>query len=493
MNDDRKNYNEDSNENEFLKDNIYNSEEEIEDIDNENTTLNDFSKNREIYNPRGTEDEGQVLINSGTTKNYRKNYNENYDDIRYVVKEEMKKSKPKNLWFKFVAVALLFSLIGSGITGLIMGKMMDSRSSSGLNTGKTSGQVINVKEDSNVENAVAAKAIPSVVGITTSTAQTIPYLNQQAYAEGVGSGVIITDDGYILTNSHVVSDGEAEVINVVFSNGEKIAAELVWQDSSLDLAVVKVDKNGLTPIEIGNSDEVAVGDKAIAIGNPLGLDLQSTLTSGVISGLNRTITLENNTSMDGLMQTDASINGGNSGGALLNSKGQLIGINTAKASKGEGIGFAIPINTAKSIVDKIIETGTFEAVTLGIQGTNLEVYENYLNIDTGAEQGAVIMQVDEKSPAGKAGLEQNDIVIKVDDKDIKDMNSLRSSLIGYSYGDKAKLTIIRNKKEVEIEVTFEKYKAEESSKNNKENKNSKENNNINPFGENEEEYFNPFR
>lgn len=184
-------------------------------------------------------------------------------------------------------------------------------------------------------------------------------------------------------------------------------------------------KTGLPVVDFGDSDKVSVGDKAIAIGNPLGLDLQSTLTSGYISGLNRMITLESGSSMDGLIQTDAAINGGNSGGALLNSKGELIGINTAKASTGEGIGFAIPINTAKSIVDEIIETGNYEEVLIGISGVELETYKKYFQMETAVENGIAVMQVQENSPAAKAGIQVNDIITQIGDTEINNMNDIK--------------------------------------------------------------------
>src|SRR5690606_26558186 len=149
-----------------------------------------------------------------------------------------------------------------------------------------------------------------------------------------GSGVILSSDGYIVTNSHVVDNGEAGNITVVFDDQTTAPAEVLWSDAALDVAIVKVSKAGLSPVTIGSSEAVKVGDKAIAIGNPLGLDLQSTLTSGYISGLDRSITIQSGGTMSGLIQTDAAINEGNSGGALLNAAGQLIGINTAKAGGG---------------------------------------------------------------------------------------------------------------------------------------------------------------
>ena len=263
---------------------------------------------------------------------------------------------------------LVFSLLGSSINN------GNSKNSSNNNSKEKNKSVINIdpSDDITMERAVVKKSIDSVVGITTKTkaTQNTIFGPQTGYVEGVGSGSIVTKDGYILTNSHVVSNGDASEINVLFSNNKSLKAELVWNDTTLDLAVIKVNANNLNPIDLGDSDEINVGDRAVAIGNPLGLELQSTVTSGIISGLNRTVSFENGAQMDGLMQTDAAINAGNSGGALLNSKGELIGINTAKAGNSDGIGFAIPVNLAKKVVDQISKNGKFNSVYLGITGIN---------------------------------------------------------------------------------------------------------------------------
>ncbi len=350
---------------------------------------------------------------------------------------------------------LLFSLLSSGLTLFLFRDSINNLIPKINSLIPTENQkvTINTKEEMNVENAVAIKAIPSVVGITTSTASNIPF-DSTSYIEGVGSGVIVSKDGYILTNSHVINDGNASSINVVFSDGEKVEAKLVWFDDTLDLAVVKVDEIGLSAIEFGNSDNVKVGDRAIAIGNPLGLDLQSTLTSGVISGLNRSITLESGASMDGLIQTDAAINGGNSGGALLNSEGKLIGINTAKASSGEGIGFAIPVNIARTIVDEIIKTGNFESVILGISGVDLNIYEKYFELDTGADEGVAVMKVQDGSPASIGGIVPGDIITKIGSNKVKSMNDIRKTLLQYRIGDKVELEITRNGKQETMEIEF---------------------------------------
>lgn len=427
--------------------------------------MNDDRFGNDEYDFNNERDENRYYYNTGDSEYYNGNYTNpspTVDDIRKAVREEVKKApKKKTPWLRIIIITLLFSVLSSMGTAVKVKEIVEAEYGRTSQSAQGSKTTINVKGDENVENAIAKKAIPSVVGITTVT-QSNDIFNMNKYVEGVGSGVIVSSDGYILTNSHVVGNGRAKEMNVVFSNGEKTPGKLIWQDESLDLAVIKVEKTGLPVMDIGDSDKVSVGDKAVAIGNPLGLDLQSTLTSGYISGLNRTINMENGSSMDGLIQTDAAINGGNSGGALLNSKGQLIGINTAKASGGEGIGFAIPINIAKSIVNEIKEKGNFETVKLGIQGVDLKIYEKYFQVNSGAENGAVIIKVEPTSPAGKAGLQANDIILKIGDKDISGMNDIRKALLDYRIGDEVELEILRNGKNEKVKLKFEEFMQTEN-------------------------------
>lgn len=427
--------------------------------------MNDDRFENNGYESDSERDENRYYYNGGGYDYYNGNYREaspSMDDIKKVVRDEVKRvPQKKTPWLRIIIITLLFSVLSSMATAVKVKDIVEAeygRESQKTTSAKTT---INVKGDENVENAVAKKAIPSVVGITTVT-QSNDIFNLNKYVQGVGSGVIVSSDGYILTNSHVVGNGKAKEMNVIFSNGEKTPGKLIWQDESLDLAVIKVEKTGLPVMDIGDSDKVSVGDKAIAIGNPLGLDLQSTLTSGYISGLNRTINMENGASMDGLIQTDAAINGGNSGGALLNAKGELIGINTAKASGGEGIGFAIPINIAKTIVNEIKEKGNFDTVKLGIQGVDLKIYEKYFQVETGAENGAVVIKVEPTSPAGKAGLQANDIILKLGDKEVSGMNDIRKALINYRIGDEVELEILRNGKNEKVKLKFEEFTQTEN-------------------------------
>lgn len=427
--------------------------------------MNDDRFGNDEYDYNNERDENRYYYNTGESDYYNGNYGQpspSMDDIRKVVREEVKRvPKKKTPWLRIIIITLLFSALSSMGTAVKVKEIVEAEYGRTSQSAEGTKTTINVKGEENVENAIAKKAIPSVVGITTIT-QSNDIFNMNKYVEGVGSGVIVSSDGYILTNSHVVSNGRAKEMTVVFSDGEKTPGKLIWQDESLDLAVIKVEKTGLPVMDIGDSDKVSVGDKAVAIGNPLGLDLQSTLTSGYISGLNRTINMENGASMDGLIQTDAAINGGNSGGALLNAKGELIGINTAKASGGEGIGFAIPINIAKSIVNEIKEKGNFETVKLGIQGVDLKIYEKYFQVTTGAENGAVIIKVEPTSPAGKAGLQANDIILKIGDKEISGMNDIRKVLLDYRIGDEVELEILRNGKNEKVKLKFEEFMQTEN-------------------------------
>lgn len=314
---------------------------------------------------------------------------------------------------------------------------------------------ININADDSIESVVVKKSIDSVVGINTisEVTQNTFFGQQSGYVEGIGSGSIVTEDGYIVTNSHVVSNGDVTQINVLFSNGETSEAELVWNDAALDLAIIKVKKDNLPAIELGDSDEVGIGDKAIAIGNPLGFELQSTVTSGIISGLNRTVKFNTGVSMDGLMQTDAAINSGNSGGALLNTKGELIGINTAKAGNSDGIGFAIPINIVKPVIEKVRKTGKFNSVYLGITGQSVDYIKQIPNFNTeklGTDEGVYVVSSFDKN----SDIEEGDVITAIDGVAVKDMNSLRKALLSYAVGDKAKLTVYRDGSKKEIDVEF---------------------------------------
>lgn len=365
-----------------------------------------------------------------------------------------RKARKKSI-FTYVALALISALIGGIISPFIVLKYMDidKREVQSDNSNETINieSILERSEGTNNIALVAQSAMDSVVGITTVSIQQFGFFQQEV--DGVGSGVIVDSNGYILTNAHVINSGNAKNIKVLFNNGDKKEAKVLWYDSLLDLAVVKVDATGLPVAKLGDSDDLIIGETVIAIGNPLGLEFQSTVTSGIISGLNRTITVGNNVIED-LIQTDASINPGNSGGPLLNAKGEVIGINTAKITSAEGLGFAIPINTVKPVIEQIVKTGDYKTVYMGILGIEVELYERQLGVDLAVDEGVVIIKVEDSSPADKAGLMNGDVLIRLDDKEIKSMSQLKKALFNYKQGDKAKLTVLRNGSERTLEIQF---------------------------------------
>lgn len=378
------------------------------------------------------------------------------DDVEENKVKKKRKRSFRGSLISYIALALVSSIIGGVasiyIAPILYGKVLPNPN----NTQYVSSTPINIvtNDDINTVSAVAKKAMSSVVGITTVEVQqsVFPFFATQE-VEGVGSGVIVDSNGYILTNSHVVADGKAKSVTVLLDNGDSKPANVLWNDSLLDLAIVKVDATNLPVADLGDSDELEVGEIVVAIGNPLGLDFQRTVTSGIISGLHRSVKIGNNVIED-LIQTDASINQGNSGGPLLNSKGEVIGINTAKITSAEGLGFAIPINQAKAIVEEVITNGTYQTVVIGITGASVSDYQRAFGVKLPVEKGVVLLQIHENTPAYDAGLRIGDIITKIDDINIDNMSQLKKALYKYKIGDKAKLTIYRTNEVLEIEVTF---------------------------------------
>ena len=369
-------------------------------------------------------------------------------------KKKKKKRKFRGSLLSYIALALVAAIIGgvasTYISPMLVGNILPYPK--GQNINNTDNIVINTKDDVTVTNAVAKKGLNSVVGITSL--ETRQYLFQQQDVQGVGSGVIVDSRGYILTNSHVVADGKAKELKVLFGDGEKTDAKVLWNDPILDLAVIKVDYINLPVADLGDSDNLEIGDIAVAIGNPLGLEFQKTVTSGIISGLHRSVRVDEMTIIDDLIQTDASINPGNSGGPLLNSKGEVIGINTAKIGSAEGLGFSIPINKAKPIIKEVIETGTFESVALEVTGMHVLEFQARAGVDLGLEEGIYVLNTKENGPADKAGIKPGDIIVKIDNKELDSLQTLKKELYNYSKGDSVELTILRGHEEIKVQVTF---------------------------------------
>ena len=299
---------------------------------------------------------------------------------------------------------------------------------------------------------------PAVVGVVNKTTYTNPYADIYGnlpstggqVEQGSGSGVIISRDGYIVTNSHVI-EGATE-IGIVLNSGETYSAKLVGQDTRTDLAVVKIDATDLTYAVLGTSSSLRVGDTAIAIGNPLGQEFAGTTTQGIISGLNRSVTIDNKTL--NLIQTDAAINPGNSGGALVSDKGEVIGINTAKISSSqyEGIGFAIPIDDAKPIIEDLIANGYVKGrPVIGIGGrtvTERDAKAYDLKV------GVYVASMTADSPAYMAGIKIGDIITECEGNKIKTVDDLNEIKNKHQVGDTITLKVYRQGKTIDIKLVL---------------------------------------
>ncbi|HOJ92289.1 MAG TPA: trypsin-like peptidase domain-containing protein [Dictyoglomaceae bacterium] len=312
--------------------------------------------------------------------------------------------------------------------------------------------------------SVVNKSMPAVVNISTVTLVESFFFGVFPQS-GVGSGFIFDPKGYILTNYHVVE--KAKKIEVSLSEGKKYPGKVVGYDKRSDLAVIKIDAENLPYLPLGDSNKLQTGQFAIAIGNPYGLN--RTVTLGIVSATDRTIVEPNGVRLENLIQTDAAINPGNSGGPLINIKGEVIGINTAIQSEAQGIGFAIPINTAKSIADKLIKEGKITYPWIGISGYAITP-EMLEYIKFGVDKGVVIAQVVPGSPADKAGLKGGnraiyldntqiviggDIITKIDGKIVETMEELRAEVQKHKVGDVVELTYIRNGKEYTVKIKLE--------------------------------------
>lgn len=312
----------------------------------------------------------------------------------------------------------------------------------------------NTSEAENNITSILENTIKSVVGISKikNTGSSI-LLNNSTSDLGLGTGMIVSENGYILTNWHVAGNKYSNCY-VTLENGNIYSGNVVWADSDLDLAIVKISISGLKCVTLGDSDNVKIGEKTYAIGNPIGIEFQRTVTSGIISGINRTIKIEeeNNSSyMEDLIQTDATINPGNSGGPLINPKGEVIGINSVKITEAEGIGFAIPINIVKPVIDKFVSDGNFEEAYLGIFAYDKNVIP-YIDSSIDFSSGIYVAQISSDGPSYSSGLKIGDIITKVDDVIINKMSELRNYIYTKNVGDEINLTINRNKKEYNIKI-----------------------------------------
>lgn len=312
---------------------------------------------------------------------------------------------------------------------------------------------INIKSEEDITK-ILDKTIKCVVGISKikNTGSSI-FLNNSTSELGLGTGMVVSENGYILTNWHVAGNKYSNCY-VTLENGKVYNGNVVWADNDLDLAIIKISASGLDYITLGDSDNIKIGEKTYAIGNPIGVEFQRTVTSGIISGINRTIKIEerdNSSYMEDLIQTDATINPGNSGGPLINSKGEVIGINSVKITEAEGIGFAVPINIIKPVIESFSVNGSFEEAYLGIFAYDKGVVP-YLDSNIDFDTGIYVAQISVDGPSNSSGLKIGDVITKIDDISISKMGELRSYIYTKKVGDEVNLKILRNKKEYDIKV-----------------------------------------
>ena len=389
-----------------------------------------------------------------------------------------KSQKNKTGFGKTVILPFVSGVVGcSVVLGTCFGvpsirSKLINNSSSNISTSNSSstqsnGYVTQTSLSNYSDTAVYAanKILPSIVGIKieyTVNTQSFFGRSSSSTATASGSGIIISEDGYILTNNHVVSSSSSEsnsyyqitdagkVTVTLFGDETEYEAKIVGQDEQTDLAVIKIEKTGLTKAEFADSDSVKVGEFAMAVGNPV--NMNSTVTTGIVSAVNRKITDSDGKTYT-CIQTDAAINSGNSGGALVNCEGKVIGINTLKLSGTgiEGIGFAIPINSTTDITSQLIQYSKVKRPFIGISGfdLNAETAKTYNLVE-----GVYVKSVEDFSAAEKAGLKAGDVIIEVEGKSIKTMNELNEVKNSHKIGDELKLKINRDGTEKEITLTL---------------------------------------
>lgn len=326
----------------------------------------------------------------------------------------------------------------------------------GYNAIRTSQTVEEVESKSKEIADVIEEVSNCVVGISKlqENGNSI-FLNDSVTKLGLGTGVIVSEDGYILTNQHVAG-AKYSTCYVTLENGKEYKANVVWADEDLDLAIIKISVKGLQYVSLGDSDSVRTGETAYAIGNPIGFEFQKTVTAGIISGVNRTIKLEEEDKvsyMEDLIQTDATINPGNSGGPLITPQGDVIGINTVKITSAEGIGFAVPINIVKPIIESYKTNGNFEEAYIGIFSYDKEVIP-YLESNVNFDSGIYVVDVNTNGPAYKAGIKQNDIIVKIDGKELNKMSELRAYIYTKKPGDEVTLLVQRRGIQSPVKITL---------------------------------------
>ena len=412
---------------------------------------------------------------------YQMEHEQNHYQPQYEAPQKPKKKKKNSAGKKILACVLSLAVVAGscGITAALVNDYWDQRTeameksfaqqiqslqaqidrASPAGTGNSvSGTA--VANGGLTPGQVYAKNVHSVVLITSQVTGSV--YGQATTGVSSGSGFILSEDGYVITNAHVVEG--ASSVEVTTYNGEVYAAQIQGTDTTNDVALLKVDATGLDAVAVGSSDDLIVGDQVVAIGNPLG-DLTSTMTVGYVSAKDRDVTTEGVTI--NMIQTDAAINSGNSGGPLFNMKGEVVGITTAKysgnSSSGatiEGIGFAIPINDAMALVEDLMEFGYVKGAYMGVMIRDMDAQTAALAQTYGLPVGPIIISTEAGGAAERAGLQANDIVTQIGDTRVQTMSELTRALRKFEPGDTTTVTVFRNTQTLELEITFDERPAD---------------------------------
>ncbi|MCB2293218.1 trypsin-like peptidase domain-containing protein [Clostridium algoriphilum] len=434
-----------------------------EDSNGTNTTNGNIDESNDSIGKDNNEGNGNTMINQSNDEykekpNQTKDFILESDNYNNKNNKEVKKNKGgmRKRILSYIFIGVICSTLGGIGSAIVTIKIMNNMSTTAVPkvastkiSNNTSSNIINTKSTQDLSvPEIVKKVSSSVVAISTkSSSESSDFSGKTSEQEGVGTGIIFNVSGYILTNYHVISG--AQNVKVTLSNGKEVSAKVINYDAAADVAVIKLPDGTKVPgvAEFGDSDMLQVGESVVAIGNPLGKEFLGSVTTGVVSAVNRQISIENKNLK--FIQTDAAINPGNSGGPLVNSKGQVIGINTAKIGQEgvEGLGFSIPINTVNPKMDALIKP----ILNIGISCRNItqDISKEY-NIPV----GVYISQIQDFSAAEKSGIRSADIITKFDGKKIKTVEEINKIKATHKAGDVIKIELVRSGKTIKINLTL---------------------------------------
>lgn len=374
------------------------------------------------------------------------------------MRKKKKKNNVKKAMFLFITLSLMW-IIGMYVYVTYNKIEINTQNYETIRTSSTREEqtVENVQENSKKVADVIEEITNSVVGISKlKNAGNSIFSNSDETSLGLGTGVIVTENGYILSNEHVTGE-KYSTCYVTLENGNTYDGSVVWSDSDLDLSITKISAKNLPYVTLGDSNNIKVGETVYAIGNPIGYEFRRTVTSGIISAKNRTIRLQENnkeTYMSDLIQTDATINPGNSGGPLIYPNGEVIGINTVKISSAEGIGFAVPINVVKNVIESFKNNNSFEEASIGIYAYDKDVIPYINSSNSNFTQGIYVSKIIVKGPADSTELKEGDIITSIDGVELNTMNDLKSYIYSKKPNDEVTLKISRGKINKEVVINL---------------------------------------